>query len=569
MNFIMSYTLRDSYKKMLMRTGKISLLLLVGIAWFSGCTTKPSVSPQKASPPGEVSTPATVAKADESVPADTSTTSTRKPDPEALRYFMDGQLYMNQGQYARAIIEFQDALDLDPEAGAIHVALAECYWNLGKTKRSEAHLLTALKLDSLDLEARNLLVNQYLATHRYADAEKQLQILKVLDPDNTQHLITLGDIALSQKQWDVAIDYYQQAYEKDPSLIGQIEKIAELALRTRQFDRAETLFKHLATLDQRNVQYLATWADLAVMNENYQDAIEAVKKIIDHEGPSIKRLVQLGAIYYQAQQPEEARKVFLQAYDPDNLDANVLHYLVTLYMEKESYSEAQVFADSLTVHFPEDPRGYADQALIALSQHQPQKASAVLAPVSDRFQDEFMIQYLLGSSYYQIKSYSDAEPHLRKALTLNPKSRNAQHTLAIILDSQGRWSESDSLYELLIATDSLDAQAYNNFAYSLATRSKDLPRALEMAKKAIRLEADNAAYLDTIGWIYFKLGQLDKALSYLQDSVTLVDTNAVVLEHLGDILMKANREEEARDIYRKAVEYDQSNELLRTKAYPQ
>ncbi len=552
----------------MVNTRKLTLLLLlfVGMAWWSGCTTTPSVSPQEESPSPETSPPAIVV---ESVPSDTTTTSTRRPDPEALRYFMDGQLYMNQGQYARAIIEFQDALDLDPEAGAIHVSLAECYWNLGKPKRAETHLLTALKLDSLDLEARNMLVNQYLATHRYKDAEKQLQLLKVLEPDNPQHLITLGDIALSRKQWDTALQFYQQAYEKDPSLLGQIEKVAELALRTRQFDRAETLFKRLADLDQQNVQYLATLADLAVMNEDYQEAIEALKKIIDLEGPSVKRWIQLGAIYYQAQQPEEARKVFIKAYDPNNLNASVLHYLVTLYMEEESYSEAQIFADSLTDHFPEDPRGYADQALITLSRHQAQKAIEVLAPVADRFQDEFMIQYLLGNSYYQIKAYSDAEPHLRQALALNPRSRNVQHMLAIILDSQGRWSESDSLYELLIATDSLDAQAYNNFAYSLTTRSKDLPRALEMAKKAVRLEADNAAYLDTIGWIYFKLGELNKALSYLQDSVTLVDTNAVVLEHLGDILMKVNREKEAREVYRKAAEYDQSNELLRTKAYPQ
>ncbi len=566
MEFIMSYTSRISPRKMLPRSGKLPLLLLLGIVWWAGCSTVPSVSPHKETPPVEPSSPATVA---ESVSADTSVKLTHRPDPEALRYFMDGQLYVNQGQYARAIIEFQDALDLDPKASAIHVSLAECYWNLGKTKRAESHLLTALKLDSLDLEARNLLVNQYLATHRYEEAEKQLQILKVLDPDNTQHLLTLGDIALSRKQWDAAIEYYEQAYEKDPSLIGQIEKVAELALRTRQFNRAETLFKRLATLDQQNVQYLATLADLAVMNEDYQQAIEAVKKIINLEGPSVRRWVQLGAIYYQAQQPEEARNIFLKAYDPENLDANVLHYLVTLYLEEESYNKAQVFADSLTNHFPEDPRGFADQALIALSQHQPQKANEVLAPVSNRFQDEFMIQYLLGNSYYQTKSYSDAEPHLRQALALNPKSRNAQHTLAIILDSQGRWTESDSLYELLIATDSLDAQAYNNFAYSLATRSKDLPRALEMAKKAIKLEVDNAAYLDTIGWIYFKLGELDKALSYLRDSVTLVDTNAVVLEHLGDILMKMNQEEEALEIYRKAVEYDQSNELLQAKAYPQ
>ena len=62
------------------------------------------------------------------------------PDPEGLRHFMDGQILMTQGDFAMAIIEFQQALDLDPNVGAIHTAIAECYWNLNKQKLSEKHL---------------------------------------------------------------------------------------------------------------------------------------------------------------------------------------------------------------------------------------------------------------------------------------------------------------------------------------------------------------------------------------------------------------------------------------------
>ena len=62
------------------------------------------------------------------------------PNSEGLRYYMDGQMLMNQGDFAMAIIEFQQALVLDPKVSAIHTAIAECYWNIGKPDLAQKHL---------------------------------------------------------------------------------------------------------------------------------------------------------------------------------------------------------------------------------------------------------------------------------------------------------------------------------------------------------------------------------------------------------------------------------------------
>ena len=62
------------------------------------------------------------------------------PNSEGLRYYMDGQMLMNQGDFAMAIIEFQQALVLDPKVSAIHTAIAECYWNIGKPELAKKHL---------------------------------------------------------------------------------------------------------------------------------------------------------------------------------------------------------------------------------------------------------------------------------------------------------------------------------------------------------------------------------------------------------------------------------------------
>ena len=139
------------------------------------------------------------------------------------------------------------------------------------------------------------------------------------------------------------------------------------------------------------------------------------------------------------------------------------------------------------------------------------------------------------------------------------------HSLAILYDEIDQFDKSDKIYLKLIDADSSDSQAFNNYAYSLVERNVELNRALNFAKKAIALEPENASYLDTIGWIYFKLDDLKKAKSYLEASVKIADDNAVVLEHLGDVFMKANQPLDAKEFYKRALELDSDNERLKDK----
>ena len=110
------------------------------------------------------------------------------------------------------------------------------------------------------------------------------------------------------------------------------------------------------------------------------------------------------------------------------------------------------------------------------------------------------------------------------------------------------------------------AQAFNNYAYSLVEREIKLKRALDLASKAIEIEPNNSSYLDTIGWIYFKLKNFKKAQDYIEKSLRITNDNAVVLEHLGDVMMKINRLTEAKDLYRRALLLDKSNQRLKVKA---
>ena len=188
-----------------------------------------------------------------------------------------------------------------------------------------------------------------------------------------------------------------------------------------------------------------------------------------------------------------------------------------------------------------------------------------MRPNIEKFEKNYSANYLLGTSYYQIDDLINSEKYLLIALSVFPGSRASKHTLAMIYDQNGSWIKSDSLYLELISTDSTDAQAYNNFAYSLVERNDNLELALEMSIIANRIQPKSAPYLDTLGWIYFKLEQYDKALEYIQASYSIDNTNAVIVEHLADILKATDQISKANLIYMEAIDIGGDSLLIHQK----
>ena len=178
---------------------------------------------------------------------------------------------------------------------------------------------------------------------------------------------------------------------------------------------------------------------------------------------------------------------------------------------------------------------------MALRNKKPEDAIGILVKKTQQFFDDFMIQYLLGTSYYQVDDYDNAELYLSNALKIFPDSRNTKHNLALIYDIKNEWEKSDQLYLELIDSDSLDAQAFNNYAYSLVERNENIEFALELSKSAISISPTSAPYLDTIGWIYFKMNRLDEAIKYIKDSLSIDKNNPIIREHL-DTVIKAKSE---------------------------
>ena len=268
----------------------------------------------------------------------------------------------------------------------------------------------------------------------------------------------------------------------------------------------------------------------------YDIALDMVNRIEKIQGTSAELSIQKSALHEELNQNNEALTVMYTALENDSINIMVLHRLVSLLLDQEKNEKATLINQKIIKHFPDDSRGYINDAVIAMSNQKPEEAILALSAHVGKFPQDFTVQYLLGTAYYQFKDYGNAEIYLSQALTIFPDSRNTKHNLAMIYDTTKEWVKSDKLYMDLIATDSTDAQAFNNYAYSLIERGEDVEFSLELAKQAIRLVPDSAPYLDTIGWIYFKMDQIDEAIKYIQNSLNIDSENSTIQDHLDYIL---------------------------------
>ena len=472
----------------------------------------------------------------------------------AIHYFMQGEFLLNQGNYALAVLEFQDALDIDPNASTIHISIADAYRRLGRSGRAEDHLKIAIDLDPEDLSGRELLGQLYLMDRQYDLALVQFLALLKIDGDNDNYLTIIGDLYKLQKQWNNSIDFYLRAFDVNPQNFKSLESAMQLSLSAELYDKAEEVCKKLVQYNPSNSNYWITYKQITAYNKNYENTLFAISELERISGKTTNLTLEKSAVLQELNDIDSAIKILVEVHVPDSSELDIVKRLVSLYLEKENFKDATIFNDILLREYPDDQSGYINAAIISLNNDSPEKAITYLKPNIDKYKDNYSALYLLGTSYFQNEDLPSAEEYLKLALKVYPQSRSSKHTLAMIYDQTGRWIKSDSLYLDLIKTDSTDAQAYNNFAYSLVERKANLELALEMSLIANKIQPNSAPYLDTLGWIYFHLEQYEKSLEYVQQSYSIDSTNPVIVEHLADILKAMNQISKANLIYLEAID---------------
>ena len=132
---------------------------------------------------------------------------------------------------------------------------------------------------------------------------------------------------------------------------------------------------------------------------------------------------------------------------------------------------------------------------------------------------------------------------------------------ALIADKLGKFNVLEKDLRKLIQIKPDNAHAYNALGYSLAGRRIQLPEALKLIKRAVELAPDDPFIMDSLGWIYYRMGNLSEGLNYLNLAFA-ARPDPEIAAHLGEVLWVQGAKENARDIWRSALEKEPDNEVL-------
>ena len=327
------------------------------------------------------------------------------PSEIALQHFMEGEFLLNQGNYAMAVLEFQEALEADPNGATIHISIADAYRRLGKIKRAEKHLLKAIEIDSNDTEAYEMLGLLYTLEKKLDLALIQFNKLIELEPENSDYHFSLGDIYRLNNRWEDAIKYYLLSYNLNSLTTNALEQALQIAINIRQLIKAEEICELLIKEHPGNAQFYETYRDISLFNNHPQKAVSAIDGLIRIQGRNIDLLLQKSSIYQQNNELESALSIVDQAFIIDSLSQDVYQQYVSLFIDMEKFDQAIIYNNKLISLFPTSPRGFLNSAIVSLTNKEPKKATEILIENLDYLDGNFTAYYILGSAYSQLNTF--------------------------------------------------------------------------------------------------------------------------------------------------------------------
>ena len=149
--------------------------------------------------------------------------------------------------------------------------------------------------------------------------------------------------------------------------------------------------------------------------------------------------------------------------------------------------------------------------------------------------------------------HSEAEIAFTKAFTLGLNNGRILYYLAIAQADQGKTQIAEETFRRSIALSPFNAYSLNYFGYWLIEQNRQLDEAKSFIQSAVDKQPDNGAFVDSLGWVYFKMGDYQNSLFYLERAATLIPDDPVITDHLGDVYLALGRSAEAIHEWRRSL----------------
>jgi tetratricopeptide (TPR) repeat protein len=472
----------------------------------------------------------------------------------ADNHLLLGRLYFLSKDSIKAEKEFKTAVSLDPNSEEAITNLAYLYNDEGANNKA-AELLKSVPDGQRSSKIYAALGSTYEQQKDYKNAIAAFRQALTMDKENLDAMRGLAQNLANDNQIDAALDEYRTIQDADPQDATAAMRVAEIYRRQGKFDLAMENLKKAAALVQDSLEIPYNEALILEAQGKYDEAAAILQKLVARPLPADARagdksnralfLERLGNIYREAGRPLLAMETFRKIIDLGGDEASRGYQdVIDAYREQKQWNEATKTAQEAVKKLPND-KGLkltlAQQiADTGKAEESVQLAKSVLKGGPDD-RDSYI---MLSQIYMRLKRWKDSEDAIAQAekLAVRPEEKEYIRFLqGSIYERQKKFDLAEQAFRQVLQQNPSNSMALNYLGYMLADRNSHLEEALNLIKKALDLDPQNYNYIDSLGWVYFKLGNYDQAEENLRRAADKAPADATIQDHLGELYARTNR----------------------------
>lgn len=430
------------------------------------------------------------------------------------------------GHYREAEELYRSLWEADPGDREIAAALIDLYEDEDKLDEALAVLEKLAARDPENPAVGERIVLDLARAGRFPESEQRARELVTRRPENRSGQRLLATVLFERGNTAEGEKILRALLEADADDPGARRALASELVRERRFAEGRAMYEE-------------------ILHRSADDPRKADART--------SAMVELGFIAYLEKDYAGARRTLAPlALSGGQVNDRAARILLAADRDSEDFSDGRERARSFAAARPLDPEWQAETAEFQFRLGETKAAEATLDALGASGQLEKMMA--AADAYGRLKHYDAAVRIAREACAKFPESTDALFRLGSSLERGGDPAESEKVFLKLLAQRPNDSATLNYLGYMWADQGVQLERAKEMLEKAVAREPRNAAYLDSLGWAYFRLGQLQRAEKNLREAYRREPGDPTIEEHIGDLEARQGNLEGAIRHWEKALE---------------
>jgi tetratricopeptide (TPR) repeat protein len=400
-----------------------------------------------------------------------------------------------------------------------------------------------------------LLGEAYAKSHDYANSEQSCRRATAIEPENLAGLKCLGEALLLEEKYPDALAEYIRLTELDPNEPQNFLRLSLIYRRLGQLDKAEESLLRAKEDAPGNLEVIYNEALTYRAQGRFDDAIrvlsDAVAVARDRESVSTMAILyeQLGALFREVENYPAALETFgeMRKLGKDQ-DKRARELIIDTYRMDRQLGKALEESRRAIADYPGERSFVLTRAVLLGEKGDPAAGAALVDTLLKESPKDFELYFTLAQLNERGRRFHEAEAAAREAERLAGRQEDRAMVwflMGAIAERQKKFDQAEEQFRRLLAVQPRNPQALNYYGYMLADRGIRLEEAVGLIQRALAEEPYNGAFLDSLGWAYFKQGKLELARINLEKAVARTAHDPTVRQHLGEVYYKLGRPAQA------------------------